>query len=350
MRSRRVGKFVCSLNLNAWTGGLGLGLLAAALICMLAAPARATNDIDKIVGANACAECHKDVAAVWKGTHHFSTFRDMPRSKAARDIARKLKIRRIKADALCLGCHFTQQKVRNRTRVTAGISCESCHGAGRDWIKVHSAFSGKTAKDRESKTEAAARWKKSEALGMIRPRALYRLAKNCYGCHVVPREKLVNIGGHAPGSAFELVSWSQGEVRHNLWYSKGKRNAPASVMRKRMMYLVGVAVEIETALRAVAVATQKKEYAIRMAHRANRSRKRMAAVARLLVGVPELRKIVQLSHSAGLKLNNHTALSAAADKIAAETLRLLAKYDGSAFAQLDKLIPDASQFKGKPVK
>ncbi len=350
MRGRRIANSVRQRLSNGITWTFGTVFMVAAFICTPLVAVRSETDIDRVVGANACAECHKDVAAVWKGTHHFSTFRDMPRSKAARDIARKLKIRRIKADPLCLGCHFTQQKVRNRTRVTAGISCESCHGAGRDWIKVHSAFSGKTAKDQETKAEATARWKRSEALGMIRPRALYQLAKNCYGCHVVPREKLVNVGGHTPGSAFELVSWSQGEIRHNLWYSKGKRNAPASVMRKRMMYLVGLAVEVETALRAVAVATQKKEYAIRMAHRTNRSRKRLEAAAKLLVGVPELRKIVELSHSAGLKLNNHSALSAAAGRIAAETLRLLANHDGSTFAKLDKLIPGSSQFKGKPVK
>ena len=80
------------------------------IIPVLAADAK--RKVDKIVGANACAECHKDEAAVWKGTHHFSTFRKMPRSKEARDIAGKLKIKRIKSDALCAGCHFTQKKVK----------------------------------------------------------------------------------------------------------------------------------------------------------------------------------------------------------------------------------------------
>ena len=85
---------------------------------------------------------------------------------------------------------------------------------------------------------------------MIRPRSLYQLAKNCYGCHVVPQEDLVNKGGHRAGSDFELVSWSQGEVLHNTWYSKGKDNVAASAERKRMLYLVGLGVELETALRA----------------------------------------------------------------------------------------------------
>ncbi|MFY0613341.1 MAG: cytochrome c family protein [Hyphomicrobiaceae bacterium] len=312
--------------------------------------ADAKQKVEKFVGANACAECHKDEAAVWKATHHFSTFRKMPRSKEARAIAGKLKIKRIKSDKLCTGCHFTQEKVRNRLKVTSGISCESCHGAGRDWEKLHSEFSGKGSKEAESKAEAATRWKQSTARGMIRPAALYKIAKNCYGCHVVPRERLVNVGGHPAGSPFELVSWSQGEVRHNVWYSEGKNNAKATNNRRRMMYITGLAVELETALRAIGVATERKDYAILMAHRANDARNKIAKVAALLSKFPELGNLVRLSHSAGLKLNNKAALSAAADKVAAEALRIVAKYDGSRFQVIDKLIPAPAAYKGTPAK
>ena len=58
----------------------------------------------------------------------------------------------------------------------------------------------------------------------------------------------MNKGGHKAGSSFELVSWSQGEVRHNTWHSKGKENVPASAARKRMLYLVGLGVELETGI------------------------------------------------------------------------------------------------------
>jgi hypothetical protein len=34
---------------------------------------------------------------------------------------------------------------------------------------------------------------------------------------------------------------------HNTWYSKGKENVPASAARKRMLYVVGLGVELETA-------------------------------------------------------------------------------------------------------
>ena len=167
------------------------------------------SDPAKTVGANACAECHKQEAEAWKGTHHFKTFRDMPRNTEANEIAKRMGVRRIKQESLCLSCHFTVQQKDTKEEPVSGISCESCHSTGKDWIKVHSGYSGKKA-DTESKAEKTARWKLAESKGMIRPSSIYELAKNCYSCHVVPREDLVNKGGHKAGSAFELVSWSQG--------------------------------------------------------------------------------------------------------------------------------------------
>lgn len=327
-----------------------LAFVPAVIWVALTVRGLADSDPGKITGPNECAECHKHEATVWKATHHFSTFRNMPRSKEAREIARKMGIKRIKSKSLCLSCHFTTKIVKSRPKPIAGISCERCHGDGGDYLKIHAEFSGKKKKQDETKAQALARWRKSVAAGMIRPGALYKLAKNCYGCHVVPRERLVNIGGHPAGSAFELVSWSQGEVRHNLWYSNGRTNAKASAGRKRLMYVVGLAVELETALRAVAVATKKKAYAIKMARRAAAARKRIAIVSKTLPRVPQLGKIVVLGSSAGLKLNNNAALTKAADGIAVETLSIVNSYDGGTFAGIDALIPAPGKYKGKPAK
>lgn len=301
---------------------------------------------DKTEGPNACAECHKDETATWKQTHHFKTFREMPRRKEGREIAKRMKLRRIKKEGLCLNCHFTVQKKKRKAKAIAGISCESCHSSGKDWIKLHSGFSGKTEKS-ESKSEEAVRWKNAEAKGMIRPRLIYRLAKNCYDCHVVPQEKLVNVGGHPAGSPFELVSWSQGEIRHNTWYNKGKENRPASAARKRVLYLAGRAIDLETAMRAVGEATSRKFYAFEMAKRADRARKDLTRAAKAAPNVPELAKIVQLSRSAGLKLNNNRALTAAADGISKQISVLTAKYDGSTLSAIDSLIPGPDRYKGK---
>jgi hypothetical protein len=143
------------------------------------------------------------------------------------------------------------------------------------------------------------------------------------------------------------VSWSQGEVRHNTWYSKGKENVQASKARKRMLYLVGLGVELETALRAVGTATARKVYAFEMANRADHARKRLSAAAKAAPDVPEIAKMVELGYSAGLKLNNESHLAAAADGISKLLESITEKYDGSTMSGLDGLIPGPDKFKGK---
>lgn len=306
------------------------------------------SDPAKTIGPNQCAECHKDEAAHWQNSHHFTTFREMPRKKEANEIAKKVGVKRIRSDSLCLGCHYTVIEENNRPKPVAGISCESCHSGGKDWIKLHSEYSGKK-KDTETQEEAANRWQQAEAQGMIRPKTIYRIAQNCFSCHVVPQEQLVNVGGHPAGSAFELVAWSQGEVRHNTWYSKGE-NEEASIERKRILFVVGAAVELETALRAVGVATQKQTYAVQMAKRASIARKKVTAMARLVPQVQELAAIANTGNAVSLKLNNNAELSAAADKIQQLIVALVAKHDGKSFASLDKYVPGPDKYKGQPKK
>lgn len=305
------------------------------------------SDAAKIVGPNACAECHKQEAEAWKLSHHFKTFREMPRNKDANDIAERMGVQRIRSEGVCLDCHYTVQQKDGGQQAVAGISCESCHGAGADWLKLHSSFSGKSEKT-ETKAEKDARWKQSVSKGMIRPSSLYQLAKNCYGCHVVPQEDLVNKGGHPAGSAFELVSWSQGEVRHNTWHSKGKQNVPADADRKRMLYLMGLGVELETGIRAVSRASTRKLYAFEMAKRVDRARQRLEAVAKVAPSVPEIAKLVEYAYSAGLKLNNEKPLAAAADGVSKILTTMAEKYDGSTLGGIDGLIPGAEKLKGKP--
>ncbi len=330
-----------AFGVAAWLSGL-------ITLHIFGMPAHAAQDRDakKIEGPNACVECHKKEGEIWKKSHHHATFRNMPRSREARTIAKKMNIKRMKASELCLGCHFTSQQAKRNAKAIAGISCESCHGPGRDYIKVHAEFSGKKNKESETKSEADRRWKTSEKAGLIRPGALYKLAKNCYSCHVVPREDLVNRGGHPAGSPFELYSWSQGEVRHNVWYSIGKSNKGADANRKRLMFLVGLAVDLETALRSVGTATKKRLYAVRMAQRADAARKKLADAANRLPDVKELAAIVRLSHSAGLKLNNKRALYAAADAIAKEIQKFAANHDGQRLGAIESMIPGPAKFKG----
>src|SRR5579863_5640321 len=323
----------------AWLGRIA----AVALVVGVGLSVARAADPELILGPNACAECHKKEAAVWQKTHHFRTFRDLPNNKDADTIAGKMGVKRLKSESLCLNCHFT---VQAPDKVVAGISCESCHSPSKNWIKVHSEFSGKK-EGQETKAEIAARWEKSEAAGMIRPNNYYALAKNCLTCHVVPNEQLVNVGGHAAGSAFELVSWSQGEIRHNVWFTKGASNPEGSQVRKRMMFVVGRVVELETALIGVSKATTKDTYALKMATRADAARKAVAALANLLPNASELKEIADIGQGVGLKLNNEAELVDAAGKISVLGLKFSNSYDGSGFSAVDQYIPGADKYKGQ---
>jgi len=327
-----------------------LPLLAGAVLWLTgtgSAAAQVQQDPADVVGPSKCAECHEGANAIWRNTHHYATFSTMPRNKEATQIARKMGLRRIKEGSLCLDCHFTTTMEDGEREAVSGISCESCHAAGKGYIDVHSDFSGK---DEESETaeEEQARWQKSEQAGMIRPGMMYSWAKNCYACHVVPQEKLVNEGGHPAGSDFELVAWSQGEVRHNVWYTEGASNPPADLERRRKMFVVGMAVELETALRAVGESTQKANYAVSMAKRAARARNLFSQATELIGSVPEMATITKIANAAELKLNNKAALTKAADQIGEQTQKIIANYDGSGMGAIDKALPGEGDWKGQP--
>jgi hypothetical protein len=136
-------------------------------------------------------------------------------------------------------------------------------------------------------------------------------------------------------------------VRHNTWHSKGKENVPAGAARKRMLYLVGLGVELETGLRAVSRATARRLYAFAMAKRVDRARKQLAAAAKAVPNVPEIAKMVEYAYSAGLKLNNERVLTAAADGVSKLVTSIAEKYDGRTMAGLDSLIPTPDKFKGR---
>ena len=326
--------------------------IAAAFLAMISlfngneALAQGAPLVEKVKGPDECAECHKKETENWKDTHHYKTFSALPRNKDAKKITDALGLKRIKSESVCLSCHFTSKIRKGKPKPIAGITCESCHNAGADWMKRHSEFSGKK-KETESESEALQRWADAEASGMIRPHMLYDLTKNCYSCHIVPQEELVNKGGHTAGSKFELVSWSQGEIRHNTWHNGGKENPVASTERQRMMYAVGLAVELEEALRAVGKATAPARYAVAMAKRAHAARKKLRAAAKALP-MPEFMEMLRAAHTANLKLNNGPTLEAAADRIAAAARQLVGNHDGAQLAAIDTLIPGPDQYKGKP--
>ncbi len=302
-------------------------------------------DPAKVKGPDECGECHTATVKLWKKTKHATTFKKLPRKKASKKIAKAMGLKRIKAGSDCLSCHFTSAIPKGKVKPIAGISCESCHGEGSDYIKVHSDYGGKGKTiDNEDPAHKKQRIAASDAAGMIRIVNLYQIADNCYGCHTVPNEKLVNVGGHPAGSDFDLVAWSQGEIRHNVWYSKS--NDEASANRKRMMYVVGISLDLIHAMRGVALATADGTYAAKMIKRAEAARDALASIAGK-ISAPEIGKVVAAAKGVKLALGNAATLKSAADKASTAAKAFAAKYDGKAFAALDSMIPGADKYKGQ---
>jgi len=303
---------------------------------------------------NNCASCHALEAEAWQQTTHFATFQTRHRTDEAEKILDAMGQRSMKRAGECLHCHYTSVVQRGRIRPTWGVSCESCHGAAKEWVNIHNKAGGNpggaTIKWGEGKNEPAAqreaRIAAAQAKGMIHSAMIYDIAKNCFGCHTVPNEEIVNKGGHKSGSDFDLVAWSQGEVRHNFISSSNETNAPLSTERKRLYYVVGALVDYEVTLRNLSRVTQKgAAFHTSMVERANRVR---AKVDKILaaVSLPEVKAAVDAAPN---PVDASTTVAASvADNIGAATKKMAMSNDGSALAGVDSLIP--TDVNGKPHK
>ena len=301
------------------------------------------EDPSKIMTAERCGECHVAEAEVWKKTPHATGFKTLHRKDSAAAIAERMGISLIKRDSPCLTCHYTTQEERGQLRAVSGVSCESCHGAGKDWIDIHNDYGGKGFDHtNESAEHRARRIADSRAGGMRRPSDLYDVVTSCYACHTVPNERLVNVGKHSIGSAdFEFVEWSQGQIRHNFLDSflngDGNDNAERSAERKRVMYVVGRAVELENSLRGVAAATEEGVYLKAMQRRVRTALSEVRAIARR-GSVPEVETMVAALQGLRASLGKGAEVRAAADRIGEAARQFVSGADGALLASLDPLV------------
>lgn len=303
-------------------------------------------DPAKVLGPESCTKCHESEMLSWRETPHFDTFEMLHRMPEAKAIADRLGLRSVKRNDECTKCHFTVQEDHGRERVIAGVSCESCHGAGRDWNEMHADYGGPTiTKALETPAHRAERIEKSIAAGMNNPANLYLVARQCLACHTSPNERLVNVGGHAAGTPeFELVAWSQGKVRHNFLRSGGTVNVPSSPERLRVMYIVGVLADLEASLRATAAASEKANFGTAAAQRAARQKRRLYEISQLVQN-PQVAAAMDAALGVRLKLNNREALIAAADEIGRQAYEFAATADGASLAAIDPLLPTPAQYK-----
>jgi hypothetical protein len=354
---RRIGKdsfhsLLCAFAPWRETFLRGGALLAAVLAtpCQVTAEEPAFGpqvaDPAKIVGSDACAKCHEKEVQQWLRTPHFATFDTLHRRPEAKQIAERLGLRSIKRSEVCTQCHYTEQNQGGRVRVVAGVSCESCHGGASDWLAIHADYGGEgVSKAAETAEHRAQRLKDSIGLGMNNPHNIYLIARQCFDCHTVPNESVVNQGGHLAGSQdFELVAWSQGMVRHNFLRTGGAVNGALSPAELRVMFVVGVLTDLEYSLRAVAVATQKATFGVTSAQRAARMKQRLHEVQKL-INDPLLQPAIDAVATVELRMSNKSAIVAAADAVGKAAFSFAEQADGNRYAALDPLLPQPPQYK-----
>jgi len=309
------------------------------------------QDIDpsKVVGQQACAQCHQAEVAAWEKSPHALKSWSLLEKGEAKEIAGRLGIGSPTADHRCTICHGTQQATSN----LKAVSCESCHGAAggeSGWLEVHSFFGAgldpKKSASREKETEADYHQRLAECdrLGMRRSDNLYALAKNCFQCHTVPSETLVNEGQHPTESkGFEMVEFSQGDVRHNFQLDQAK-NAEAPTLwtdarfasdgrtaagRRTLMYVVGQLAACEVSLRSRATATKRGNFL-------------KATNKRILKLKGNLEDIHAETHK-GAPIQEVQEVLKALKTLKRSSLRKVAAQDSTTFGDLADLVAQAGQ-------
>ena len=309
-------------------------------------------DVNRVVGFEKCQKCHLQQVEVLQVHPHFQSGRNFHRRDDAKAMARKLGFSSVKRSELCMQCHYTPKRDGDRVKADSGVSCESCHGPAKGWILVHNNYGPLMTRESESPEHRLERIRESLERGMNPPSHLYALARACMRCHVIDNEQLVNVGGHpAHSSGFEMVSWSQGNVRHNFLRSNGQWNSKSDIGRLRMMYVVGILAEMEASLRAAAMTTEKAEFGFRHAARAAELRTKLSQLAKAL-NLQELRTASRIAINAKLSLGNGQKLVVAADEIS----RIAWKFanptnppNSKSLEAIDALLPSTDEFFGRPV-
>ncbi|MEZ5940192.1 MAG: multiheme c-type cytochrome [Planctomycetaceae bacterium] len=341
--------------------------LASCSLLLFVIPAKADDGmakIESVVGTEQakCQQCHPSEVAHWQKTSHFRSLARLEYSGNSKKYADALGISAdtLKTTSICSDCHGTKAVVDSAPQVISGVSCESCHGGAKGWLKSHGEYAdGQTfstlaalrvARKEETEGHRVARLASTKAAGMIRPDMLHELATNCLSCHVVNNEKLI-LAGHKASSAFELTSWLNGEVRHNF-FMDANQNAEAPSLwsdvhgataqqRNRMKFTVGTFVELETALKRRAKATNPT-YIAQIGGVVAASNGRLTQTNALSM-TPQTQSATAVVPPLFATLfapmpNDDATYSAAAAKIEELTTEFIKQHDGTKLQGLDALI------------
>jgi hypothetical protein len=157
-------------------------LAAAALFVMLVGSVAAEPAFE---GRKKCSNCHKSEAESWIKTAHAKAVDSLKanRGKEKNKAMLKAKLDPKKdytKDKDCIGCHVTGfgkeggYEVSEPDKFLVGVGCESCHGAGTDYRKIHR----KAGEAFEKSKKVAAR----ESL--VEAGQEFEFIEKCNACHL----------------------------------------------------------------------------------------------------------------------------------------------------------------------
>lgn len=149
---------------------LGKYGILACVFALFAIPG-AGADSHEYAGVKKCSICHKSAAQgeqypKWQASKHSKAYASLSTAEA-KAAAAKLGVTDPQTSGKCLKCHstaygHTESQVTTVIPVEEGVSCESCHGAGKDYMKMS------VMKDRDA----------AKAAGLIMPDET-----TCKKCH-----------------------------------------------------------------------------------------------------------------------------------------------------------------------
>lgn len=202
-----------------------------------------------MVGPDACKKCHKAEVEVWDATNHAKSFKSIHKSKTGKGILKAVGERSMKRADTCATCHYTYIEGKAK----AGPSCESCHGPAQEWLDVHN------EKTNDNRIADAI------GKGMIHSSMLFDIASNCMSCHGLANPVLEGdtaatmLGaGHPLNPDFELVEYSQGQIRHRFYPPDTTLNKEMTDAQKSVYYLVGQAAALVSATDAISKTSDAK--------------------------------------------------------------------------------------------
>ena len=198
---------------NAKTPG-GASLNSLALVFVIVAlvslfPSASLNAEPKTIGPGGCGlgqgNCHSMENDWWKGDVHKGTalaiYDDQELYEKIAELVGVGAKNLFKGSSSCMKCHGTVISGYENDDTDEGVSCESCHGPGGDYLGPHSQGDFKQGLNR-------AEYKQSLKLGLLELKNTDVRGEMCVGC-----QKLLK-AGHPSGAEFRYVKGMRQISKH----------------------------------------------------------------------------------------------------------------------------------------